>query len=174
MTDINSKLESFDNGKLIDVVKNYRQYGYDDKLRNIAIEILDKRGINKEELKLTGNLKNETYESAKRIHKSYQRNSKIAFILYGIVLISNIFVSVFARNSEILASIILIINWIALISYLVFIIKSFMNQNEFYKATGKENNSSSILIYIFLGLPFYMFTYFYFRNQMNDEMKLIK
>jgi len=174
MTDINSKLESFDNGKLIDIVKNYKQYGYDNDLRNIAIGILGKRGIDKEQLKLSGNFENHSYESAKGIHKSFSRNSKITFILYGIVLISNILVSVLARNSEILASIILIINWIALISYFVFLIKSFMNQSEFYKAIGKENDSSGILIYVFLGLPFYVLTYFYFRNQMNDEMKMIK
>jgi len=174
MTDINSKLESFNNGKLIDVVKNYKQYGYDNDLRNIAIGILEKRGINKEQLKLTGNFENHSYESAEGIQKSYSRNSKIAFIFYGIVLISSILVSVFARNSEILASIILIINWIALISYFVFLIKSFMNQSEFYKTIGKENDSSGILIYLLLGLPFYIFTYFYFRNQMNDEMKMIK
>jgi hypothetical protein len=174
MTDINSKLESFHNEKLIDIVKNYQQYGYDDDLRNITIGILEKRGIDKEQLKLSGNFENHSYESAKRIHKSFNLNSKITFILYGIVLISNILVSIFNQNSEILASIILIINWIALISYFVFLIKSFINQNEFYKAIGKENNSNSILIYIFLGLPFYIFTYFYFRNQMNDEMKMIK
>jgi len=174
MTDIYSKLDSFDNGKLIDVVKNYKQYGYDNELRNIAIEILEKRGINKEQLKLTGNFENAAYESAKGIHSSFSRNSKIAFVLYGIVLISNILVSVFARNSEELALIILILNWIALISYIVFIIKSFINQNDFYAAIGKYNDSSSVLIYFFIGMSFYIFAYFYFKNQMNDEMKLIK
>lgn len=174
MTDINSKLESFDKEKLIDVVKNYKQYGYDNDLRNIAIDILEKRGIDKQELKLTGNFENHSYESAEGIHKSFSRNSKIAFILYVIVLVSNILLSVFALSSEILASIILIINWIALISYFVFLIKSFMNQSEFYKVIGKENDSSGVLIYVFLGVPFYIFTYFFFRNQMNDEMKMIK
>ena len=174
MTNINSKLESFDNGKLIDIVKNYKQYGYDNDLRNIALGILEKRGINKEQLELSGNFENHSYESAKGIQKLFSRNSKIAFILYGIVLISNILVSVFSRNSELLASIVLIINWISILLYFVFLIKSFINQNEFYRELGKKNDSISILIYIFLGLPFYIFTYFYFRNKMKDEMKMIK
>ncbi|WP_245662346.1 hypothetical protein, partial [Tenacibaculum soleae] len=89
MTNINSKLESFENGKLIDIVKNYKQYGYDNDLRNIAVGILEKRGINKEQLELTGNFENHSYESAKGIHKLFSWNSKIAFILYGIVLITN-------------------------------------------------------------------------------------
>lgn len=174
MKNINSKLESFENGKLIDIVKNYKQYGYDNDLRNIAIGILEKRGINKEQLELSGNFENYSYKSAKAIHKLFSRNSKIAFILYGIVLITNILVSVFARNSELLESITLVINWISILLYFVFLIKSFLNQNEFYRAIGKKNDSNSILIYAFLGLPFYIFTYFYFRNQMNDELKMVK
>tara|TARA_B100000809_G_scaffold261328_1_gene310001 strand:+ start:85 stop:609 length:525 start_codon:yes stop_codon:yes gene_type:complete len=174
MTNIDTKLESFDNGKLIDIVKNYKQYGYDNDLRSIALGILEKRGINKDQLELSGNFENHSYESAKGKYKLFSRNSKIAFILYGIVLISNILVSVFARNSELLASIILIINWISIILYFVFLIKSFINQNDFYKEIGKKNDSNNILIYVFLGLPFYVFTYFYFRNQMNEELKMIK
>lgn len=64
MTNINSKLESFNDGKLIDIVKNYKQYGYDNDLRNIALGILEKRGINKEQLELSGNFENHSYKSA--------------------------------------------------------------------------------------------------------------
>ena len=171
---INSKLESFENGKLIDIVKNYKQYGYDNDLRNFALGILEKRGINKEQLELSGNFENYSYKSAIGIHKSFSRNSKIAFILYGIVLITNILVVVFEQNSEILSSITLIINWISLLLYFIFLIKSFINQNEFYRKIRKKNDSSNILIFVFLGLPFYIFTYFYFRNQMNEELKMVK
>ncbi len=173
MTDINTKLESFDNTKLIDIVKNYKQYGYDEGLRNIAIEILDKRGIDKEHLKLSGNFENQSYESAQRMYKSFSLNSKLAFILYIIALISNILILTLSGNSSVLTSTILIINWTALIAYFIFLIQSFMNQNRFYKIIGKESDSNGILIYVFLGLPFYIFTYFYFRNQMNEEMKTI-
>ena len=33
-------LNKFDNDKLIDVVKNYKRYGYDDELRDYAINLL--------------------------------------------------------------------------------------------------------------------------------------
>ena len=59
MSDKIEKLKSLDNDKLIDVVKNYRQYGYSNELRTAAIEILDSRGIDQEKLKLTGNFDNE-------------------------------------------------------------------------------------------------------------------
>lgn len=37
MTDKIERLKKLDTDKLIDVVKNYRQYGYDENLRNSAI-----------------------------------------------------------------------------------------------------------------------------------------
>lgn len=39
-------LNKFDNDKLIDVVKNYKRYGYDDELRDYAINLLGERGWN--------------------------------------------------------------------------------------------------------------------------------
>ena len=37
-------LKRFDNDKLIDVVKNYKRYGYDDEIRDYAIRLLEERG----------------------------------------------------------------------------------------------------------------------------------
>ena len=37
-------LNKFDNDKLIDVVKNYKRYGYDDEIRDYAINLLKERG----------------------------------------------------------------------------------------------------------------------------------
>ena len=37
-------LKRFDNDKLIDVVKNYKRYGYDDEIRDYAINLLKERG----------------------------------------------------------------------------------------------------------------------------------
>ena len=36
-------INKFDNDKLIDVVKNYKRYGYDDELRDYAINLLGER-----------------------------------------------------------------------------------------------------------------------------------
>ena len=37
-------LNKFDNDKLIDIVKNYKRYGYNDALRNYVINLLEERG----------------------------------------------------------------------------------------------------------------------------------
>ena len=58
MTNIFEKLNKYDNQKLTDIVKNYKQYNYDIEIRNTAIEILRERGISEEDLKLSGNYEN--------------------------------------------------------------------------------------------------------------------
>jgi hypothetical protein len=174
MVDNTERLNKLDDSKLIDVVKNYRQYGYDDELRATAISILDGRGITKEHLQLTGDFENKTYDYAQELFESFSRNSKIALILYGILLLTNILVPIIASNSATLGLLALILNWSSLIGYFIFLIKSFMNQNQFYKTINKVYGTEGALLYLFLGMPFYIFMYFFFRNQMKEKMNEIK
>lgn len=57
-------LNKFDNDKLIDVVKNYKRYGYDDEIRDHAIKLLVERGWSVEDLKTFGYWENSDYEEA--------------------------------------------------------------------------------------------------------------
>ena len=50
MADLMTTLKTLDNSKLIDVVKNYKQYGYDEETRNSAISILEERGVSIQDL----------------------------------------------------------------------------------------------------------------------------
>ena len=174
MTNNAEKLNKLNDSKLIDVVKNYRQYGYDDELRASAISILNDRGITKEQLQLTGDFENKTYDFAQELYNSFEKNSKIAFVLYGILLLTNILIPILASNSDSLGLFTLILNWVSLIGFIVFLIKSFMNQNQFYKLINKDYGAEGALLYLFLGMPFYIFMYFYFRNQMKEKMEEIK
>lgn len=173
MTTKIDKLGSLDNEKLIDVVKNFRQYGYDDNIRNAAIEILEDRGIDKEQLKLTGNFENQTYNSAKLFYDAFKRNSRITIIFYTLVYISAIFLHVLNLDSEPVTVIALAIDLILVLSYFLFFIKSFNNQIDFFRIIGKYPGFSSAVIYFLLGVPFYVFLYFYYRNRMKEELKLI-
>jgi lipopolysaccharide export system permease protein len=172
--DYTERLNKLDDRKLIDVVKNHRQYGYDDDVREIALSILNERGITKEQLQLTGNLENKTYDFAQELIDAFSRNSKIAFILYGILLFTTIILPFLVPISESLVVYLLILNWISLISYFVFMVKSFMNQQQFYKTINQDYGTEGALIYLFLGMPFYIFMYFYFQNQMKEKMKEVK
>jgi hypothetical protein len=63
---------------------------------------------------------------------------------------------------------------ILMISYFVFLIKSFLNQSKFYKAIGKDYGVDGALIYGVAGMPLYFFMYFFFKNQMKDKLKEIQ
>src|SRR5690554_1539345 len=174
MTDKHERLLKLDNDKLIDVVKNYRQYGYDDQLRETAINILADRGISKEQLQITGSFENKTYDYANDLFSSFLKNSKIAFVMYLVLFSSRILIQIIPDDSVGLAWTLLITTILSFILYFVFLIMSFMNQNQFYKAIGQDYGTEGALLYLFLGMPFYMFMYFYFRNQMKDKMKEIR
>jgi len=174
MTDKHQRLLKLDNDKLIDVVKNYRQYGFDDQVRETAINILSDRGITKEQLQITGSFENKTYDYANDIFASFLMNSKIAFVMYLLLFFSRLLIPLLSDDSVGLAWTLLISTILSLILYFVFLTMSFMNQNQFYKAIGQDYGTEGALLYLFLGMPFYMFMYFYFRNQMKDKMKEVR
>jgi len=174
MTDKHERLSKLDNDKLIDVVKNYRQYGFDDQVRETAINILSDRGITKEQLQITGSFENKTYDYANDIFASFLMNSKIAFVMYLLLFFSRLLIPLLSDDSVGLAWTLLISTILSFILYFVFLTMSFMNQNQFYKAIGQDYGTEGALLYLFLGMPFYMFMYFYFRNQMKDKMKEVR
>ena len=174
MTDYKAKLDRLDTGRLIDVVKNYRQYGYDDNLRATAITILNKRGITKNDLKITGNFENKTYDHAHDLFKSFGKNSTIAFVLYAILLLTNIMIEILFSYFEPAILLVMLLNWAFLIGYLTFLVISFLNQYQFYKVINLDYGTEGALLYLFVGMPFYIFMYFYFKNQMKEKMKHIK
>ena len=174
MPDLTERLRNLDDNKLIDVVKNYRQYGYDDHMRAAAIAILNSRGITEEELCRTGNYENKTYNYALKYFNSFNRNSKIAFALYIVNLLTNVLIPIFSQSSEHLATFIFIINLLSLVAYFIFFILSFLNQNRFFKIINQDYGKEGALIYLFLGMPFYIFMYFYFKNQIAEKMREIK
>jgi len=132
------KLKKFDNEKLTYIVKNYKQYGYDTEIRPAAIDILTGRGINEEDLKLTGNYENVEFNSAKELLAKYSKNSKLAFFFYGLFIITNILALVFLITLGVVGSILTIISSISVISFLISLIVSLLNQNVFLKQLERK------------------------------------
>ena len=170
------RLKQFDDQKLIDIVKNYRQYGYEDALRNAALEILETRGIDMEMLKLTGNLENQTFNTANNLFTSFNRNSTIAFSLYGTWLCFRGLIFLFLKDNKTIDInfIAVFFLWGILISYIVFFVKAYLDQREFYKVIKKPDEAEIWIVYFLLGMPLYIFMYFYFKNQMKEQMHLIR
>lgn len=175
--DMNNKKEhfqTFSDSRLIEIVRNAKQFGYDDKTRDAALQVLKERDISEEDLRMTGNLSNHKYEYVEGLYKSYNTNSRIAFIAYGTLLIIKgvVIFKLININED---------NWLFLIFYLGFFLlyliafaRSFFDCINFYKAIGKDVGLSEHIIFIFLGMPFYIIMHFIYKRQMKEEMKMVR
>lgn len=173
VSELQERLRKLDADKLIDVVKNYRQYGYTDAIRNYALTILEERGINKNDLQLTGNYENKTYDFAIDLYASFKRNSANAFICYALLILIKFGAPHLGVSSNYSAMVIITIYILSLAIYFIFLVRSFLNQSEFYKLSGDDFGLGGTLLYLFLGMPFYFPMYFVFKNQMKEKMKVI-
>jgi hypothetical protein len=63
-----SELNELYTTQLKEIIKDYQKLGQSLKYRNSAIQILKQRGISELELKMSGYLTNQTYESALRLY----------------------------------------------------------------------------------------------------------
>ena len=173
--DINSneyiELFNSDDDKLIDYINNYRQYNLDPKYKNTSLRILKLRGITERDLKMSGKLTSQNYEEAKRFFNMNAGNSKMSFILYCIYIVLFGLSLIFANNELLLLDILFkIISTIILVLFLIFIIKSFFNQSDFYKQIDKPNVAGAI-VFLIVGLPLYAFFHFYQKKKMKEELK---
>jgi len=168
------RLKKLDDTKLIDVVKNYRQYGYDEELRNSAIGILESRGHDMESLILRGDFENKSYNDAELYFKSFEKQSKLAFIFYGLILIVKILIPLITKSIESVQLIIVIVFWISLFGYIVSLIQSFMSQSKYYKLIGKQESQLNPGLFFTLGMFLYMIMYFVFRKQMKEDINIIR
>lgn len=173
MMEINEKLKTFDDNKLIDIVKNYRQYGYGDDIRNTAISILESRGIDLDVLKLRGEFTNSKYDDAKQEFDSFESSSKVAFVFYGLMIILML-VGSLAKGNESIQLISVILFWISLVVFIIFLIKSFVNQSKYYELIGKKESQLNAGLYFSVGIVIYFVMFFVFRKQMREEMNEIR
>ncbi len=171
--EINEKLKSFDDYKLIDIVKNYRQYKYNEDIRNAAISILESRDIDLDTLKLRGDLINKSYDDAKQEFETFENSSKVAFILYGLMIIFRISTSL-AKSNEAFQITFLILFGISIVGYLIFLIKSFVSQSRYYEIIGKKESQLNPILYFTVGLIIYLVMFFSFRKHMREEMNEIR
>ncbi|MDO5971031.1 LptF/LptG family permease [Flavivirga aquimarina] len=175
--DVSSKdyelLASYNNEKLIDILKNYKQYDYDVSYKDMSLSILESRGVTKQELKISGNFSNQKYEEAIRLTSAFEEDSKLAFILYIIAAILNLAGFILKNNTFPTLGITLVVigNTIAVI-YLIALIKSFNNQSNFNKLIDKSSINNAI-IFILVGLPLYAVYFFLQRKKIKEDLNQI-
>lgn len=167
-----SKLLSYPDTKLIDVIKNYRQYDMDVEYKNSSVQILEDRGITKQELKYAGNLTNDTYENALTHKNTYENNAIVAFRLYIVMAICTTIGLVLNNNGfPAIGITLIVIGALSVLFYLTFLFKSFDGLSKFYKNLDKKINVLAIYI---LGVPFYFLLYFYYKKKLKEDIKQIR
>jgi lipopolysaccharide export system permease protein len=167
-------LQEYSNEKLIDIVKNYRQYDIDESYRNTALRFLNTRGISEEELRFGGNLQNENYENALRYKTAFDENSKITLVLYIFYTVFGIGGGVLNNNGyPTLGTIFIVIGVLSLVLFLIALSKAFINQSNLYKLLGQGKNMN-ILMVVFLGIPLYFIYSIFFDRKMKEDLKQIR
>jgi len=168
------KLNDYSDNKLIDLLKNYRQYDLDRTYKNTALQILNLRGITEEELRFGGNLANEKFESALRYKNNYEENSRMGLFLYIIALTFDLSGAILNNNGfPSLGKTLLGIGILATILYLISFVKTLSSQSSFYKVLGSKVMANSILLVI-LGIPLYYLYFIYFNRKMKEDLKEIR
>ena len=169
-----SRLNGYSNKKLIDVLKNYRQYGLDSTHKNTALHVLNTRGVSEQELRFGGNLVNETYESALRFKNNYDDNSKIGLLFYGVSAVMLLSGGMLNNNSfPVTGKILIGIGFFTTVFYIIAFIKTIISQSNFYKTLNKKVITPSI-IFIILGIPLYFLYVLYFNRKIKEDLKQIK
>ena len=171
---INTKnLEHFENDKLIDLVKNYRHYGLGLSHKANALQVLSKRGITELELKLSGNLSNESYESGIRHMQDYHENATLANYAHIALLVFGISGLILNNNGlPALGKIMVTIGVFSAVLFFIIFPKVLKNQSEFYTLLKKKFMTHNV-VFIILALPLFFLYRLYFNKKMNEDLTKI-
>lgn len=167
------ELERSSNEQLIDIVKNYRQFGLSYNYKSVALGHLKDRGISELELRMSGQLLNEKYETGIRHLTDFKENSKLAVVLYFVMVVFGLGGSILNNNGfPTVGPILIIVASIATILFLMLFKKTVMNQSNFYTLL-KKNFMTNSVVFILLGLPLFVLYRIYFSKKMTEDLSKI-
>ncbi len=168
-----SELESFENEKLIDIVKNFRQFGLSLNYKQRALKILNSRGISELQLKMAGNLSNQKYENALRLYIDFKEHSKLALNLNILTILLGLGGFVLSNNGiPVIGKILSVIAVLSLLFFVVLFLKSTSNQSDFYKLLSIKFLTNSF-VFIILGIPlFVLYRAFFIKKMKEDLLKI--
>jgi lipopolysaccharide export system permease protein len=168
-----AELDTYENDKLIDVVKNFRQHNRSLNYKQTALTILNSRGISELELKMSGHLSNLNYESATQHYIDFKENSKLGLAL-NIVTITLGLGGAILNNNEfpVIGKILTTIAIVSLIFFLIVFQKTISKQSDFYKLIEIKFFKKSF-VSILLGMPLFYFYRMYFIKKMEEDLNKI-
>lgn len=167
------ELHTFENEKLINIVKNFRQYKHALNYKQSALAVLNSRGISELELKMSGDLTNLNYENAVQYYIDFKENSKLGLALNSICLVLGLGGLILNNNGfPVVGKTFTVIAVLVLIFFLIVLKKTIKNQSTFYDFLEvKFFNKAFILILI--GMPIFYFYRKYFITKMEEDLNKI-
>jgi lipopolysaccharide export system permease protein len=164
------RLQQLDTEKLKDVAKNYQRYGLDSSMHQEAIRLLKLRGFEADDLLLLGLFENPMENRAEAIARDFQKSTRVALFIYLALFALNLalpFLKITNPNVEIG---ILTLACAFFVSFLVFLMKSFFYQHEFYDVLGRKNRLNSAVLFMVLGIPLYFVLFILIRKEMKENL----
>jgi lipopolysaccharide export system permease protein len=161
-----------ENDELLDVINNYDTLGHQEDIRYHAIQLLNSRGVQTDELRNNGVHISETYDTSEAIKKNYNEHSKFAIVLYTISLILLVLFFVLKNNKlPSVATPSLQLSFVALVLFIIYYLKSIINMFQFYNHINKNHKKPNILRLI-IGLPFYFISHLFLNEKMKGDLKV--
>ena len=160
------------NDELLDVINNYDTLGHQEDIRYHAIQLLNSRGVQTDELRNNGVHISETYDTSEAIKKNYNEHSKFAIVLYTISLILLVLFFVLKNNKlPSVATPSIQLSFVALVLFIIYYLKSIINMFQFYNHINKNHKKPNILRLI-IGLPFYFISHLFLNEKMKGDLKV--
>ena len=161
-----------ENDELLDVINNYDTLGHQEDIRYHAIQLLNSRGVQTDELRNNGVHISETYDTSEAIKKNYNEYSKFAIVLYTISLILLVLFFVLKNNKlPSVATPSIQLSFVALVLFIIYYLKSIINMFQFYNHINKNHKKPNILRLI-IGLPFYFISHLFLNEKMKGDLKV--
>lgn len=161
--------ENFDNQKLVDIIKDYKQFNYDKDAPALALSELQRRKVKISSLGEYGLVNKTSFNKVKTVFKDYIDYSKAALTGYSIGAILIVLHFVFKNNKlPQLADSALQIGIVSLVFFLVYFIVSHYHYSKFYNAIEQKNKRINPLI-LFIGIPLYPIVLFFLKYKVKKD-----
>ncbi|HEX9825937.1 MAG TPA: LptF/LptG family permease [Flavobacteriaceae bacterium] len=163
---------NFDNEKLIDVIKNYKEQNYDISVKSIAYNTLISRDMTNDDLIKKGLSIDPNFVTSKTIARDGMEYSKFSFIFYcfGIVLLILHFVFNNNKLPE-FASASRDLSFIALFIYMFYFVVVNLKVSKFY---GNLNIKLKKIhpVMMAISFPFYGLAHFFIKNKLKEDLNI--
>ncbi|MGR7813863.1 LptF/LptG family permease [Lacinutrix undariae] len=163
-------VEGFNEDKLIDVIKNYNNYDYDETIIPIAYQLLKEKGLSDIQIQAEGIVIDTNYFASKTLVKDYSDYALTTFISYSIGAVLILLFFILKNNKlEELAQTLLNLSMVAFVFFIIYSIVSSVVLIRFYKSLKFKTKTPQYISLIF-GAIFYPITYFLIKNKVKQEI----